>query len=107
MAVSRAVGLTKEVSAIVPFHDMINHSSQTNVEVRVNDDGSFSIVASKDIDKDTELLLRYMDITEEGSWDEDKATWLLVQWGIPSSPLEFVVHEDDSAKSSAESMAEA
>ena len=107
VAVSRAVGLTKEVSAIVPFHDMINHSSQTNVEMRVNDDGSFSIVASKNIVKDTELLLRYMDVNEEGSWDEDKATWLLVQWGIPSSPLEFVAHEGNESKASTESVMKA
>ena len=89
VAVSRAVGLTKDVVAIIPMHDMINHSqSQNNVEMRYDDeDGAFSLIAAKDIPKDSELFLRYSDVTdEEGNWDDDKAIWLLVQWGIPSSP---------------------
>jgi thiaminase len=89
LAISRAVGLTKHVTAIIPMHDMINHSTQSNVEMTYNeDDGSFSIIASKDIPKETELFIRYMDVSdEEGNWDDGKATWLLAQWGIPSSPM--------------------
>eukprot|EP00986_Skeletonema_menzelii_P021525 scaffold34823_cov160-Skeletonema_menzelii.AAC.2 len=91
VAVSRAVGLTKHVTAIIPMHDMINHSqSQNNLEMKYNDeDESFSLIAAEDIPKDTELFICYSDVTnEEGNWDDDKAIWLLVQWGIPSSPNE-------------------
>jgi len=92
LAVSRAVGLTERVTAIIPMHDMINHSAQSNVEMAYNEKdgefGSFSLIASEDIPKDTELFLRYTDVTDdEGKWDDDKATWLLTQWGIPSSPM--------------------
>ena len=96
LATSRAVGLTEHVSGIIPMFDMINHSAENNVELAYNDDdGSFRLIASKDIPKETELFIRYMDVNdEEGNWDEDKATWLLAQWGIPSSPMGSSSHDD-------------
>ncbi len=97
LAVSRAVGLTKHVTAIIPMHDMINHAPQNNVEMRYNvEDESFSLIAAEDIPKDKELFLRYTDVTNaEGDWDDDKAIWLLVQWGIPSFPSESSVHVEE------------
>lgn len=112
LAISRAVGLTKHVTAIIPMHDMINHSTQSNVEMMYNeDDEVFSLIASEDIPRETELFIRYMDVTdEEGNWDEGKATWLLAQWGIPSSPMESSgahVKEEQTTSSREESLVDA
>lgn len=102
VAVSRAVGLTKHVTAIIPMHDMINHAPQNNVEMRYNaEDESFSLIAAEDIPKDKELFIRYTDVTNaEGNWDDDKAIWLLVQWGIPSFPSESSVHVEEECTAS-------
>jgi hypothetical protein len=67
------------------MHDMINHSFDPNISMQFND-GYFEFIALQNIAKDTELFISYMDVTNEGIWDEDKATWMLVQWGIPTSP---------------------
>jgi len=114
LAVSRAVGLTERVTAIIPMHDMINHSAQSNVEMAFNEKdgvfGSFSLIASVDIPKDTELFLRYTDVTDdEGKWNDDKATWLLTQWGIPSSPTGNTarVEEEHTASSREKSVVDA
>jgi len=83
---SRAVGLSDNVTAVLPMHDMINHSFEPNIGLTFADDGCIKLFATKDIPKDQELFLKYMDVLgEEGEWDEDKAAWLLVQWGIPCS----------------------
>jgi len=83
---SRAVGLSDNVTAVLPMHDMINHSFKPNIGLTFADDGCIKLFATKDIPKDQELFLKYMDVLdEEGEWDEDKAAWLLVQWGIPCS----------------------
>ncbi|KAL9178907.1 hypothetical protein ACHAXT_011880 [Thalassiosira profunda] len=88
--ISRAVGLAENVTAILPMHDMINHSAEPNVGLAFAEDETFKIVALGDIKEGEELFLRYMDVRDaEGQWDEDKAAWLLVQWGIPSSPSDF------------------
>jgi len=88
--ISRAIGLSDCVTAILPMHDMINHSSNPNLGFTFfEDDESFKMIALEDISKDQELFLSYKDVNDsEGEWDEDKAAWLLVQWGIPSSPVE-------------------
>ncbi|KAL7533536.1 hypothetical protein ACHAXR_005297 [Thalassiosira sp. AJA248-18] len=84
--ISRAIGLSDDVTAILPMHDMINHSTNPNLAMAFAVDGNFKLIALHDIPKGEELFLTYQDST--GKWDEDKATWLLVQWGIPSSPAE-------------------
>lgn len=87
--ISRAVGISDSVTAVLPMHDMINHSCNPNVGVAFGEDGTFKIVALQDIPKDKELFISYRDIRDDAkNWDEDKAAWLLVQWGIPSSPSE-------------------
>lgn len=87
--ISRAVGLSDDVTAVLPMHDMINHSLDPNVGMAFSEDGTFEIVALRDIPAGEELFFRYKNVEdEEGDWDSDKAAWLLVQWGIPSSPLD-------------------
>jgi hypothetical protein len=95
---SRAVGLSDDVAAVIPMHDMINHSSSPNLclsfDVTYDESATFKLFALEDIPKDTELLLRYKEVTEDdGKWNEEKATWLLAHWGIPSSPSDFLVME--------------
>ena len=85
---SRAIGIDEGVTACLPMHDMINHSPDPNIAMRFND-GYFEFLALQDLAKDSELFLSYMDVTDRGKWDEDKATWMLVQWGIPTSPKEI------------------
>lgn len=82
---SRAIDISDGVTACLPMHDMINHSFDPNISMQFND-GYFEFIALQNIAKDTELFISYMDVTNEGIWDEDKATWMLVQWGIPTSP---------------------
>ena len=90
--ISRAIGLSENVTAVLPMHDMINHSPSPNVGLVLAEDETIKIVAIKDIPKDEELFMTYFDvIDEEGEWDEDKATWLLCQWGIPSSPVDTTI----------------
>jgi len=87
---SRAVGLSDSVTALLPFHDMVNHSPEPNIAMQFESDGRprFSFFALGDIAEDDELFLKYSDVTDDddGAWDEDKAAWQLVQWGIPSGP---------------------
>ena len=95
---SRAVGLSDSVTAVLPMHDMINHSSNPNVGMVLDgEDLTFKLVATTDIPKDSELFISYMKVLDDGGkWDEDKATWLLVQWGIPSSrSMETALGTDD------------
>jgi len=40
----------------------------------------------------------------EGDWDDDKAIWLLVQWGIPSFPSESSVHVEEKYTASTRSV---
>ena len=85
---SRAIGIADGMTACLPMHDMINHSIDPNIAMHFND-GYFEFVALKDLPKDSELFLSYMDLkNDEGVWDDDKATWMLVQWGISTSPLD-------------------
>ena len=96
--ISRAIGLSESVTACLPMHDMINHSSDPNLAFTFCD-GNFELVALHDIPKDKELFLSYMDISnKKGEWDEDKATWLLVQWGIPSSPSKVTMLSSSKGK---------
>lgn len=88
--ISRAIGLSETVTAILPMHDMINHSDEPNVamEFGVEEDEApaLKMVATRDMPKGCELFNSYYGVTDdEGVWDEDKAAWLLAQWGIPSS----------------------
>lgn len=97
--ISRAVGLSDTVTAILPMHDMINHSSDPNVALSLAEDGAFKLIATEDISKGAEIFISYMDVVDaEGKWDEDKATWLLAQWGIPSSPLKSSQVKDQVSK---------
>eukprot|EP00580_Thalassiosira_gravida_P002271 CAMPEP_0201602092 /NCGR_PEP_ID=MMETSP0492-20130828/2900_1 /ASSEMBLY_ACC=CAM_ASM_000837 /TAXON_ID=420259 /ORGANISM="Thalassiosira gravida, Strain GMp14c1" /LENGTH=234 /DNA_ID=CAMNT_0048065501 /DNA_START=739 /DNA_END=1443 /DNA_ORIENTATION=- len=98
--ISRAIGLSDSVTAILPMHDMINHSSNPNLGFTFfADDESFKMIALEDIPKDEELFLSYTDVNDdEDKWDEDKAAWLLVQWGIPSSPVETTFTSSSVAK---------
>ncbi len=87
---SRAVGLSEYVAAVLPMHDMVNHSSKPNLGMAFAEDESFKLIALEDIPKDTELFLSYKVVMDnEGNWDENKATWLLAHWGIPPAPLEM------------------
>ena len=86
---SRAVGLSDSVTALLPFHDMVNHSPEPNIAMQFESEGRprFSFFALENIAENDELFLKYSDVTDdEGAWDEDKAAWQLVQWGIPSGP---------------------
>lgn len=86
---SRAVGIADGITACLPMHDMINQSFEPNVAMQFNN-GLFEFVALRDLPKDSELFLSYMDVTDDnGIWDEDKATWMLVQWGIPTGPSDI------------------
>ncbi|KAL3774252.1 hypothetical protein ACHAW5_010084 [Stephanodiscus triporus] len=87
---SRAVGLSENVAAILPMHDMVNHSSNPNIGLAFAEDETFKLIALENIPENTELFLSYKGVRDdEGKWDEDKATWLLAHWGIPSAPLEI------------------
>ncbi|KAL3786937.1 hypothetical protein HJC23_013272 [Cyclotella cryptica] len=93
---SRALGLSDTVTACLPMYDMINHSFEPNLALSFND-GNFDLVALRDIPEDSELFLSYMDVTNhEGEWDEDKAAWMLVQWGIPTSPRPTAISAPES-----------
>ena len=95
---SRAVGLSDTVTALLPFHDMLNHSSEPNVamwfEFDEGGDGRprFRFCALGDVAEGEELFLKYGDVADDeqdGAWDEDMAAWMLVQWGIPSGPEDY------------------
>ena len=89
--VSRAIDIGDGVIGLLPMHDMINHSRDPNVSMQFNEEeGYCEFIAERDIPKDSELLLSYMDVTDEtGQWDDDRATWMLIQWGIPTSPTNY------------------
>lgn len=96
---SRTVGLSDEVTAVLPLHDMINHSSEPNLAMGFALDETFKLFATRDISEGEELFIEYKDVMDEmGEWDEDKAAWLLVHWGIPSSPPEQKVVFSPSRK---------
>ncbi|KAL3810360.1 hypothetical protein ACHAXA_004202 [Cyclostephanos tholiformis] len=87
---SRAVGLSDSVAAVLPMHDMINHSPNPNLGLAFAEDETFKLIALENIPKDSELFLSYKTVIDDnGKWDEDKACWLLVHWGIPSSQSEM------------------
>jgi hypothetical protein len=102
---SRAVGLSDYVAAVLPMHDMINHSSNPNLGLAFAEDETFKLIALENIPKDSELFLSYKDVIGDGGkWDEDKASWLLVHWGIPSSPSETSQVADDAHHTNAISL---
>ena len=63
---------------------------ETQLGMAFAEDESFKPIALEDIPKDTKLFFSHKVVMDdEGNWDEDKATWLLAHWGIPSAPLEM------------------
>jgi SET domain len=85
---SRAIGVTEDIVAVVPFHDMINHSFQPNLGLEISDDGRYlEIYALDNIPAGKELTFCYSSIGKE--YDEDAALWMLVQWGIPATESEW------------------
>ena len=94
---SRAVELVDSVTALLPFHDMVNHSPEPNIAMSLEEpEGGgrprFSFLALGDIAQDDELFLKYGDVTDDDdgrTWNEDRAAWQLVQWGIPSGPEDY------------------
>ncbi|CAB9522751.1 expressed unknown protein [Seminavis robusta] len=87
---SRTIGVAEEIVAVVPFHDMINHSFEPNLGLAFSEDEtSMEIYALKDVPAGQELLFSYAAIGKE--YDEDAALWMLVQWGIPVTESEWKV----------------
>ncbi|KAL7547369.1 hypothetical protein ACHAWF_011683 [Thalassiosira exigua] len=86
--ISRAIGIADGVTAVLPVHDMIDHSKEPNAALAFGEDEAFKVVALRDVVEGEELFLSYMNVDDDGGeWDEDKAAWLLVQWDIPSTPV--------------------
>jgi SET domain len=87
---SRTIGLTDDITSVVPFHDMLNHDFQPNVGLGFSDDGrKLVLFAREDIPAGQELFLSYTTTGKE--YSEDAAVWILVQWGIPVSEAEWEV----------------
>ena len=78
---SRAIELGPGVTGVIPMFDMVNHSTQPNLALSFNGE-NFEMFALRDIQKDEELFICYNE-DNELEWDEDRAVWTLVQWGIP------------------------
>lgn len=94
MVTSRTIGLDDIVTAVVPFHDMLNHNFVPNVGLELSDDGGkLELFALRDIDKGEELFLCYSSLGKE--YNEDAAVWLLVQWGIPVLQSEWKVAKEE------------
>ena len=78
---SRAIELGPGVTGIIPMFDMVNHSTRPNLALSFNGE-TFEMFALRDIQKDEELFICYNE-DNELEWDEDRAVWAIVQWGIP------------------------
>ena len=96
LCTSRTLDLAEDVTAIVPFHDMINHSFEPNVGLAISDDGQhLKLFAMKDVTAGKEMFLCYTKYGKE--YSEDAAVWMLVQWGIPVARADWkVVHQSES-----------
>jgi hypothetical protein len=83
---SRAMALGDGITGVLPMFDMINHSTDPNLGLSFQD-GNFELIALRDLKEDEELFVNYMhrDGESNAEWNEDRAVWNLVQWGIPQS----------------------
>ena len=77
---SRAGELGDNLTGVIPFHDMINHSLNPNLSISYGPD-HIEIYANRPIEKGQELFLCYTEIGREMS--DTNALWSLIQWGIP------------------------
>mmetsp|Transcript_9733 Transcript_9733/g.21684 ORF Transcript_9733/g.21684 Transcript_9733/m.21684 type:complete len:283 (-) Transcript_9733:647-1495(-) len=73
---SRVVDLGNDVTGIIPFHDMINHSlDDPNLELAFDFDGEvFKMQSTRDIREGEEIFISYTTVDEV--LDEDKAIWV-------------------------------
>ena len=78
---SRVVELDDDVSGVIPFYDMINHSLEPNLSLSYHGD-HVELFTTRPVEAGEELFLQY---TKRGrEMDESNALWTLVQWGIPT-----------------------
>lgn len=85
---SRALQIDKDVTGVVPLHDMVNHSLQPNLEIVLQED-CIQLVTVREIAPSEELFLQYTKLGEP--MDKLKALWTLIQWGIPTDPSEYLL----------------
>lgn len=81
------------IRCLIPVADMFNHSSTANMSHEVNEDGSLSFLAARDILAGEELNLRYRD-------DNDAAPFLLNYGFLPQDSdmkIYFRVALDESS----------
>jgi len=97
---SRALALDDHGNTgVVPFHDMINHSSRPNLQVVMRHE-TMEIYCTRDVDAGQELFLQY---TQEGvAMDEIKALWTYIQWGIPTPNSEISTTTTTTTKTQAQ-----
>jgi hypothetical protein len=94
---SRAIELGQGITGVIPMFDMVNHSPCPNLALSFNGE-KFDLFALRDIQKDEELFICYNE-DNELEWDEDRAVWTLVQWGIPQpNPVNQPQQEPISAE---------
>ena len=87
---SRTIGLSEDITGVVPFHDMLNHNFHPSVGLGFSDDGkNLELFALKNIAAGEELFLCYTAVGKE--YTEDASVWMLVQWGIPVLKSEWKV----------------
>jgi len=88
---SISLGPTCGHSGVIPFLDMVNHSTRrSNVSLRKTK-SVYELYATRNVDAGEELFMCYDHVKEKSSSNtcknslssEDRAAWMLVQWGIP------------------------
>lgn len=79
---SRAVAIDDDITGVIPFHDMINHSLEPNLSMTYTPTDHIEIYANRKIDKGQELFLCYTKLNK--TMNSVNALWALVQWGIPT-----------------------
>lgn len=87
---SRVAGLGDDISGVIPFHDMVNHSLDPNVCMSLHED-HVELYCTRDIQNGEEILLQYTKADEP--MDETNAMWALVQWGIPTAASDIVMEK--------------
>lgn len=84
---------------VIPFFDMINHSTSPNLQLKF-DGATFELHATRDIQANEELFICYLDPNRE--WDEDKALWTPIQWGFPDpKPKEAIPKSKEAVQETA------
>jgi len=82
---SRVMYLGSGTPGVIPMYDMINHSLDPNVGLSF-DGEKFFVYALHDISEGEELLVCYIDTSQQFEWDQDLAMSTLLTWGIPYPP---------------------